>query len=79
MPVFRFRSVEEMNRFSPPESHVPLADRVVAALRLGGALSGHIFPRGVHKSRSVEEHDRLRERWERESRVRPHPRPSRTG
>ena len=68
MPVYRFRTIEEMNRFVPPEAPGSLDDRVIAALNLGRALSGHRFPSGVHKSRSIEEHARLRERWEAESR-----------
>ncbi len=67
MPVYRFRTIEEMNRFSPPEPAGSLDDRVVAAVDLGRALSGHRFPPGVHRSRSIEEHARLRERWETES------------
>ena len=68
MPVYRFRSVEEMNRFSPPAPPGSLDARIVSMLRLGRALSGHRFPPGVHRSRSIEEHARLRERWESESR-----------
>ena len=68
MPVYRFRTIEEMNGFAPPEPTRSLADRVIAALNLGRALSGHRFPPGVHRSRSIEEHGRLRERWEMESR-----------
>jgi hypothetical protein len=67
MPVYRFRTIEEMNGFSPPESASSLDDRVIAAVNLGRALSGHRFPPGVHRSRSIEEHSRLRERWEAES------------
>lgn len=67
MPVYRFRSIEEMNRFSAPGQAGSLDDRVIAALNLGRALSGHRFPPGVHRSRSIEEHARLRERWEAES------------
>ena len=67
MPVYRFRTIEEMNRFSPPEPAGSLDDRVIAAVNLGRALSGHRFPPGVHRSRSIEEHARLRERWEAES------------
>jgi len=67
MPVYRFRSIEEMNRFSPPPASISLEDRIVAAVNLGRALSGHRFPRGVHKSRSIEEHASLRGRWEAES------------
>ena len=68
MPVYRFRSIEEMNAFVPPAPVGSLDDRIVAALNLGRALSGHRFPPGVHKSRSIEEHNVLRERWEAESR-----------
>lgn len=71
MPVYRFRSIEEMNRFSPPEPPGSLADRVAAALRLGGVLRGHRPPLGVHKSRSIEEHQSLRARWEAGAPVRP--------
>ena len=67
MPVYRFRSIEEMNSFSPPGPAAALDDRVIAALNLGRALSGHRFPPGVHRSRSIEEHGRLREKWEAES------------
>ena len=67
MPVFRFRSIEEMNGFSPPAPSGSLEDRIVAAVNLGRALSGHRFPPGVHKSRSIEEHAALRGRWEAES------------
>jgi len=67
MPVYRFRSIEEMNRFSPSVPARSLESRVIAALNLGRALSGHRFPAGVHRSRSIGEHSRLRERWEAES------------
>ena len=70
MPVYRFRTIEEMNAFSPPEPSGSLDDRLIAAVTLGRVLSGHRFPPGVHRSRSMEEHARLRERWEAES-VRP--------
>ncbi len=65
--VYRFRAIEERNGFSPPEPAGSLADRVIAALNLGRALPGHRFPPGVHRSRSIEAHARLRERWEMES------------
>jgi hypothetical protein len=71
MPVYRFRTIEEMNGFCPPEPTGSLDDRVIAAVSLGRALSGHRFPPGVHRSRSIEEHARLRERWEAESGRRP--------
>ena len=77
MPVYRFRTIEEMNAFSPPEPAGSLDDRVIAAVNLGRALSGHRFPPGVHRSRSIEEHGRLRERWEAES-GRPPARPGRS-
>jgi hypothetical protein len=64
MPVYRFRTIEEMNRFALPETGRSVEERVIAAIRLGRALSGHRFPPGVHRSRSIEEHARLRERWE---------------
>lgn len=66
MPVYRFRTIEEMNGFAPPAPAGSLAARVIAALNLGRALSGHRSPPGVHRSRSIEEHARLRERWEAE-------------
>ena len=56
-----------MNGFTPPEPAGSLDDRVIAAVNLGRALSGHRFPPGVHRSRSIEEHARLRDRWEKES------------
>jgi hypothetical protein len=67
MPVYRFRTIEEMNGFSPPGPAGSLDDRVIAALNLGRVLSGHRFPPGIHRSRSIEEHALLRERWEAES------------
>lgn len=67
MPVYRFRSIEEMIGFAPPGPAGSLDGRVIAALNLGRALSGHRFPPGVHRSRSIEEHGRLRERREAES------------
>jgi hypothetical protein len=66
MPVYRFRTIEEMNAFAPVP-RIPLDERILAALALGRSLSPHRFPPGVHKSRSIEEHARLRERWETES------------
>jgi hypothetical protein len=66
MPVYRFRTIEEMNRFSPPEPSGSLDDRIISALNLGRALSGHRFPPGVHKAHSITEMTLLRDHWESE-------------
>ena len=66
MPVFKYRSVEEM-----PESWEYFGDRnisgrlrfVLSTARLAGPM--HI-PRGVRKYRSIEESNADRDRWEQE-------------
>lgn len=67
MPVFKFRSVEEMN--TPHWRKPGDADlyRAMAGLwDLGARTQRRRFPPGVHRHRSIEELDAAVERWQQE-------------
>ena len=65
MPVRKYRSIEEMPKppLGRPFDPGNLA-RALSVSELCYGLRPWRFPRGVHKHRSVEEADRLREEWE---------------
>jgi len=71
MPVWKYRSIEEMNaaekeRWYPsfdPRSARAFIDICITGFHLGGR---YVPPRGVFKFRSIEEANAHREAWERE-------------
>jgi hypothetical protein len=66
MPVFRFRSVEDMTPPSEPRPLDPENLRMAIALsRRRLALDPRRPPAGVHKFRSAREASEARLRWER--------------
>jgi len=73
MPVYKFRTLEEMNHFSDRqwlETGDPMIIRKIRHLwKLSEALVqpvGLCIPRGVRKYRSIEEANADRDRWETE-------------
>lgn len=60
MPLYRFRSIEEMNRHEIP-TPADLADRIAALWSRAAALGGLQSPRGLQKFRSLEEANQERE------------------
>lgn len=71
MPVFKYRSVEEMPdvalKYDAGDPAIP--DRIRYLWRLSESLLGGIgtcIPRGVRKYRSIEEAQADRDRWEQE-------------
>ena len=77
MPIRKFRSVEEMD--APwREPGTPALWRAIAAVWAFGARTvGHRFPPGVHKHRSIEDAERLREKWDEANFARYHAREKR--
>lgn len=70
MPVWKYRSVEEMPEAWMMKRGQPLGPRIRALMSLG-RISGPIhMPRGVRKYRSIEEMNADREFWENERRIR---------
>ena len=67
MPVYKFRSVEEMEddrrKWSPPDTP-ELWNAIRHVWRLA-ALTRHRYPAGVYKHRSIEALNRLTDEWER--------------
>jgi hypothetical protein len=66
MPVWKYRSVEEMPAPSEMKRDVPLGRRIRAVLSLGPIAGPIRMPRGVRKYRSIEEANADRDRWEQE-------------
>lgn len=68
MPVYKYRSVEDM----PSERWLKLGDPAIGdrlrfVSRMAIAATAPLgVPRGVHKFRSIEEMDAARDRWEQE-------------
>lgn len=60
MPVYRFRTIEEMNQHEPP-TRADLADRIAALWSRAAALAGLESPRGLQRFRTIEEANRERE------------------
>jgi hypothetical protein len=66
MPVWKYRSVEEMPEAWTMNRHVPLGRRIRALMSLA-PISGPLdMPRGVRKFRSIEELTADRSKYERE-------------
>ena len=66
MPVWKYRSIEEMPEAWMMKRGKPLGPRIRAVLSLG-RISGPIhMPRGVRKYRSIEEANSDRQYWEQE-------------
>ncbi len=64
MPVYRFRSVEEMNQPHWREPGDPELLRAIAAVWSFGQRTGvRQFPPGVYKHRSIESLNRQSEEW----------------
>lgn len=66
MPVFKYRDVNEM----PDDTwHEPGSPELFVAIRASWQLAERLgrprFPAGVHKHRSIEDAETLRELWER--------------
>ncbi len=67
MPVFKFRSVEEMNQPHWRTPGDPTLYQVIASLWAAGArMQARQFPPGVHRHRSIEDLDALVDRWQQE-------------
>jgi len=62
MPVQKFRSIEEMNNASAPESGEPDFERFLRHCARYWAIAPKRYPRGVFKFRSIEEAQRAREK-----------------
>lgn len=68
MPVYKYRSIEDMkgDRWLEP-GDPEIGRRLRAVCRMGVALAGPLpAPRGVHKFRSVEAMQEAKDRWEQE-------------
>jgi hypothetical protein len=67
MPVFKFRSVEEM---SQPVWRAPgdpaLYEAIAGLWTFGARIQGRRFPPGVHRHRSIEDLNATVGRWEQE-------------
>ena len=68
MPVQKFRSLDEAQQalWGDP-THPSHLLRVAWLWRLGSQLAPRRYPRGVHRYRSIEEANRVRESWERDA------------
>lgn len=64
MPIYKFRSVEEMEQTIWREPGDPALFRAMAALwDIGTRTSGRRYPPGLHKHRSIEEMQEVQEAW----------------
>jgi len=70
MPVYKFRTIEEMNAFTEQRSRrgdVDLASRIKAHWDTWRDLLPPLnIPKGVHKFRSIEEMNAFKEKYENE-------------
>lgn len=66
MPVWKYRSVEQMPEAWEMKRGQPLGPRIRAVLSLTRLAPPLGIPRGVHKFRSIEEAQADRERYEQE-------------
>jgi hypothetical protein len=66
MPVWKYRSVEEMPEVWKMKRHVPVGQRMRAIFSLTRLVEPLGIPRGVHKFRSIDEANAQRDRYERE-------------
>lgn len=66
MPVWKYRSIEEMPEAWVMNRHVPIRRRIRALMSMGRFAEPLNMPRGVKKFRSIEEMQADREKYERE-------------
>jgi hypothetical protein len=66
MPVWKYRSIEEMPPAWTVNRHIPLGRRIRAILSMSPIAGPLNLPRGVHKFRTVEEMQADRRRYEKE-------------
>jgi len=66
MPVWKYRSIEDMPEAWTVKRHVPIEKRLRAILSLTRLIEPLGIPRGVHKFRSIEEANAQRDHYERE-------------
>ena len=67
MPVFKFRSVEELNQPIWRTPGDPALYEAIAALwRFGARTHKWRFPPGVHRHHSIQDLDATVERWQQE-------------
>jgi len=64
MPVWKYRSIEEMPEAGAMNRDVPVGRRVRALMRMGDFAGPLGIPRGVHKFRSFAEMQAERQRYE---------------
>ena len=64
MPVWKYRSVEEMPEAWVMNRHVPLGRRIRALMSMGELAGPLDIPRGVSKFRSMEEMQADRQKYE---------------
>jgi hypothetical protein len=64
MPVWKYKSVEDMPEAWEMKRGQPLGPRIRAVLSLARIAGPLHIPRGVHKFRSIEEAQADRERYE---------------
>ena len=65
MPVRKFRNLQDMEDSLWRDTVDPtLASAIARVWDFADRISERLFPAGVHKHRSIEEAQELRERWE---------------
>jgi hypothetical protein len=74
MPVWKYRSIEEMPEPSAMSQDVPLGRRIRALLSMGDLAGPLDIPRGVTKFHSIEELQADRQKYEQKriARIRAH-------
>ncbi len=63
MPVWKFRTIEDMNRHKLAEEEARLGERIRFVLDFGAFCAPQHCPRGVHKFRNIEEANAFRQAW----------------
>lgn len=66
MPVWKYKSIEEMPEAWEMNRHVPLGRRIRGLMRMGNLVEPLQMPRGVRKFRSIEELQADRHKYEQE-------------
>lgn len=66
MPVWKYRSIEEMPEAWEMNRHVPLGRRIRGLMSMGELIEPLGIPRGVKKFRSIEEMQADRQKYEQE-------------
>lgn len=64
MPVWKYRSIEEMPEAWVMNRHIPLGRRIRALMSMGDLAGPLGMPRGVVKFRSIEDLQADRQRYE---------------